>query len=468
MSRVELHDGQMSNLIVVILWWLQWAALDVGHSSSVSTDGPRAARTSLAADTVRGLVYDSLLAEPLAGALVKAMPGGETVVSDSAGRFVLVSARPVEAVQAIHTELDQIGLGELHAVRARSDDPRGDATRDLVLATPSRQTIWRQLCGLMPLSGAMGGIVYGTVRDGDGRTLLSGAAVDLQWESLKLRADTVPRYEARTTHSDTLGQFVFCGVQEFGQAGIAARADARQSGNVLLYAEARPVRRVDLVVGAANAPAVLVQGTIQDEQGNPVRDASVEIDGVEQAARTDTAGAFTLVGVPIGSRMIAARKVGLLPTLQVVDVLASMSPLSLLMERGVSIEGVTVTARRTVNRTMRDLLERKRAGFATFLDSTKVMQFPRTQSVLRMVPSISVYPDSNGFDFIVAGRLNCGASIYIDGVKVDSPELASLPMEDIAVIETYGTDTFAPPQFRSFTKMPCAVVLVWTKHRLRP
>lgn len=453
----------MRNLIVVILWWMQWAALGVG----VPTDMPRAARTLLAADTVRGLVYDSLLAEPLPGALVTAIPGGETTVSDSAGRFVLVSAQPVKAVQAIHTELDQIGLGEVHAVRVRDDNPRSDVTGDLVLATPSRQTVWRQLCGRIPISGAMGGIVYGTVRDGDGRTLLSGAAVDLQWESLQLRADTAPRYEARTTRSDTLGQFVFCGVQEFGQAGITAHADARQSGNVLLYAEVRPVRRVDLILGAANAPAVLVQGTIQDVRGKPVRDASVEIDGVEQVARTDTAGAFTLTGVPVGSRMIAVRKVGLLPTLQVVDVLASMSPLSLLMESGVSIDGVTVTARRTVNRTRRDLLERQRAGVATFLDSTRVMQFPRTQSVLHMLPSLSVHADSNGFDFTVAGRLNCGASLYIDGVKVNSQELAALPMEDIAVIETYGTDTFAPPQFRSFTKMPCAVVLVWTKPRLQ-
>lgn len=123
--------------------------------------------------------------------------------------------------------------------------------------------------------------------------------VDLQWESLQMSADTMPRYETRTTRSDTSGQFLFCGVQEFGQAGIAARADARHSGNVLLYAEVRPVRRVDLVLGAINAPAVLVRGTVQDPHGAPVYDATVEIDGGEQPARTDSAGGFTVIRVPL-------------------------------------------------------------------------------------------------------------------------------------------------------------------------
>lgn len=456
--------------LLIGLWWAQWAGIGFGPAP----DGPRdgsgpPARPALEwrprlpiSDTVRGFVYDSLLAEPLTGALVTAMPGGETTVSDSVGRFVLISAQPVELVQAVHAELDQIGLGEMRVARVQNA-----AARELVLATPSRRTIWQRLCGQVPPHDAMTGIVFGSVRDGDGRTLLGGVIVDLQWESLQMSADTMPRYETRTTRSDTSGQFLFCGVQEFGQAGIAARADARHSGNVLLYAEVRPVRRVDLVLGAINAPAVLVRGTVQDPQGAPVYDATVEIDGGEQPARTDSAGGFTVVRVPPGSRMMTVRKVGLLPTLRTVDVVETMAPVTITMERGISLDGVTVTARRTVSRTLRDLMERRRAGIAGFLDSTRIMQFPRTQSVLRMIPSLTVHTAANGVDFTLRGRLNCGASVYIDGVKVSTEDLAVLPMEDIATIESYGTDTFAPPQYRSFVEKPCAVILVWTKPRLK-
>lgn len=64
--------------------------------------------------------------------------------------------------------------------------------------------------------------------------------------------------------------------------------------------------------------------------------------------------------------MMTVRKVGLLPTLRTVDVVETMTPITITMERGISLDGVTVTARRTVSRTLRDLMERRRAGIAGF------------------------------------------------------------------------------------------------------
>jgi len=53
-------------------------------------------------DTIRGLAYDSLSWQPLRGALVTAEPGGLTAVSDSLGRFLIVSPVPVRRLVAFH------------------------------------------------------------------------------------------------------------------------------------------------------------------------------------------------------------------------------------------------------------------------------------------------------------------------------------------------------------------------------
>lgn len=420
--------------------------------------------TPVASDTVRGVVYDSLLMAPLADVFVTAHPGGESVTTDSIGRFLLVSEQPIRQVLAVHADLDRIGLGELTATLPPAA-VEGSARR-VTLATPSIRTVWQRLCGGPQPDKGQGGILFGSTRQTDGRTLQGGATIEVQWESIRQRTDTMPHYESRMARSDSLGQFVVCGVQEFGQAGVMASAGALRSGNVLLMAEERAVRRVDLMLAPPRAPGVRVQGIVHDGAGAPVRDATVSIDGLEVEARTDTAGRFSMMDVPGGSRMLAARKVGMLPVLQTIDVWPGMAALAVVLERGITLEGVSVTARRTVNRALADLLDRQRVGWAKYLDSSKVRDLPRMVSALRMFPTLRVEFDSTKIGYHLLGRLGCTVRQYVDGVEVHDDDLETVPLDIIATIEMYPSDQLAPIQYRSFER-PCALVLVWTKLYLR-
>jgi hypothetical protein len=235
------------------------------------------------ADTVRGVVYDSLAAAPLAGAFVTAEGGTASAVTDSLGRFVLVAPTRVAQVVVYHDALDRLGLGALVARRGET------ATWSPRMATPTMETVWQRLCGTRRPSNGLGGIVIGSTRFADDTTRVGGARVVIEWESLRLmaaaRSDSV-RYESVTARSDSTGQFVACGVQEFGQAGAMASAAEFKSGSVLLLADVRPLRRVDLVLAAASARA-MVSGMVRDENGQAVASATITLDGVDDAVVTD-------------------------------------------------------------------------------------------------------------------------------------------------------------------------------------
>lgn len=121
------------------------------------------------ADTVRGVVYDSLLKAPLQGALVLgSVPGQEQVAqatTDANGQFLLVAPGRIERLTVFHEELEQLGLA-LDARRGAEDmrwTPR--------LGVPSLATLWLRLCHRpIPATGEQPAIVYGTLRLADGST----------------------------------------------------------------------------------------------------------------------------------------------------------------------------------------------------------------------------------------------------------------------------------------------------------
>lgn len=429
---------------------------------------------SAQADTVRGVVYDSLAATPLVGAFVTAEAGASSTVTDSLGQFVLVSGTRVQRVVVYHDVLDRLGLTALVALRdgAGATAASGSAAPWLVrLGTPSIGTLWQKLCaGKRPTDG-LGGIVVGSARFDDDSTRVAGARVVVEWESLRRMAVTPapesPVYEHVVVRTDSTGEFVACGVQEFGQAGVAASAAEFRSGSALLTGDVRPIRRVDLVLAAASARAAFT-GTVTDETGRAVSGATVQVDGVDEPVLTTDGGRFAFAAVPTGTRMLGVRKVGYLPTVQQVDVLArGLRDVPLTLERGITLDGVKVTARATVSRDRQEVEERRLAGFAQVMDSTRVSQYPLLQSALRMFPSLVVQTARTGTEFVLLGRLTepgvrCRVHIWVDGAREDEQYLRLLPLESIAAVELFNSDAFAPARFRSFGDT-CNTLLVWTK-----
>lgn len=433
-------------------------------------DTVRAFTCPLGCDTVRGMVFDSLALQPLVGAIVVARPGGITVTTNEAGQFMLVHDGPAAQLTAYHAELDQIGIGALVAER-----PRGAATwRDVRMATPSYLSVWPRLCeGKRPVV-ARPVILMGTARLADGVTRVSGAKIMVQWPPSPYSAGSGGLRSAETI-TDSIGNYVVCGVEEFVEPSLWAVSAEAQSGVITVPADMRPVRRVDLVLGRTGSQAATthVRGRVIDETSAPIVGMRLRLDGVEGDAVTGSDGAFSFDGVPVGSRMLTARAIGYTPIGQVVEVLQGRdAPLTIPMQKVVVLEGVTTKALIRRDRAEYDM--RRRTGWGVYVDSTAIANAPFLRFALTPVRGITVRgPGPNGrregqaTDFVITGIRGCQAQIWLDGRRSDLREVNDLFKQDVVSIEVYPSAEFAPSQFVT-PPSQCAVVLFWTKHGLRP
>ena len=419
-------------------------------------------------DTIRGLAYDSLSWQPLAGALVTAEPGGETAVSDSLGRFYLYSARPVRRMVAFHERADRLGLGELVSVRPDTTQPWPKP----MVALPSIVTVWNRLCApARRPGGGLGGIVFGTVTAADGRTRVGGIGLVLQWESVRSLADTLKRLEQITTRADSLGNYVFCGVQDFGPAAVVASASGWRSDNVLVPADPSSLRRADLVVGPVSGPGAMatVQGRVVDEKGAYLPAATVSIGGFAGEILSGPNGRFTLPNVPTGSRMISARRLGYLSADQRLDLTQDGArELVLVLEKTATLDRVVTRSERPRSRDAVELDARILANKGRVLDSTHFRPYVELRQALDVAPGLRTQVGRAPGDFVLRGRGDCLVTLWVNGVREPNTfdsMLARMNKDDIAAFEVYPSENVAPSRFQT-PGNSCAVVLVWTKQHL--
>lgn len=420
-----------------------------------------------AADTVRGVVFDSLGGSPLAGAFILTDVDGVTTTTDSLGRFLVSAARRIMRLQAFHDVPERLGLGGLVAER-----PRGALSWNASLATPSLETVWGRLCeGRRPAEGS-GGIIFGSTRLSDDTTRLGGVLVEAQWELPRASSDSVLLYVSRRTRTDSLGNYIICGVRERVDAAVVGLSAEYHSSTVLLSDDELPIRRGDLVLGRRDSVplGVVVSGTVVDGDGVPVPDATVQIEGAE-ALRSDSLGRFLSASVPTGTRMLFARKVGYVPLVMPLDVLdRGVRERTLVLEKGTVLAAVTVTAVRARSRDQREFQERQLAGFARIMEGSQVKKFPQLRSAISMIPGLTVVGGVRG-NFAILGRVGsggnrCQATIYIDGIVADMDYLGMMNTDEIAALEAYPSGMYAPARFRTLGDA-CAMLLVWTRAHLR-
>lgn len=432
-----------------------------------------------AADTVRGVVFDSLGGAPLAGAFITTDVDGVTTTTDSLGRFTVAAARRIARLQAFHDVPERLGLGALAV-----DRPLGAARWNPTLSTPSIETVWMRLCeGRRPTDGT-GGIIFGSTRLSDDTTWLGGVLVEGQWELPRLSSDSAPRYDSRSTRSDSTGNYVICGVRERVDAAIVGLSALYKSSSVLLSDDELPIRRGDLVLGRNDEQArAVLSGTVVDREGKPVPDATVQIEGAE-ALRSDASGRFSSSAVPTGTRMMFVRKVGYLPLVMPIDVVdRGVRDRTIVLDKGVALNAVTVTAVRERSRDQREFQERQLAGFARIMEGTQIKKFPQLRDAIAMLPGIMVVGDVRG-DFTILGRAatggnaaslrpssrnpggRCNVTLYLDGMLVDEQFLRVMDADDIAALELYPSEIYAPARYRTLGD-GCAMLLVWTRAHLR-
>jgi hypothetical protein len=227
------------------------------------------------------------------------------------------------------------------------------------------------------------------------------------------------------------------------------------------------------------AVAQTVQGRlVARETEEPVRGGTVHLVGADSQvvglALTDGAGRFTVQAPRPGRYWMMARAPGYE---------ASETDLFAVGEEGMRVRFVihrppvvldTVTA---VGISAADrwwyggFHERMaRSGSGRFITAEDIERwnYIEVADALRSIPSLEVVYSPRGprvrLRYAVSLRNSCLSMLYLNGMRVDSEAINSIPAADVEGIEVY-TRGDAPAEYNSSMGAACGVVVVWTKAR---
>ena len=315
--------------------------------------------------------------------------------------------------------------------------------------------------------------------------MLSGARVDVGWSRLPGRDTST----ARSTRTDARGTWALCDVPLGVELGLAAVSREAASGVLILPTDARPLRRVDLVLGAVGdgtRPMGVVRGRVVDDTGFPVEGARVTLAGAPgPAAEASRWGEFLIAGAPAGSRMLTAQAVGHSPVAQAVTVESrDGDPITLVLPRLAPLERVRepirVSVRDSVRTERADFEVRRRSGQGFVADSAALQRESGLLPMLRQVPELDVQAASSsargagGLD-LTGNRVNvrgfdgCRVHVFLDGRAVTLAQLNTTPYRSLGGLEVYANRAETPERFASQLRgRDCAVLLAWTMRALRP
>jgi len=482
-----------------------------GEVTGVSTREGRPLVATAAGPVVRGAVWDSTRAAPLAGAHVylsgtqaaaETGPDGTfTLRAPGEGRYTVAFTHP--------------GLGPLAAVsRTQAVTARAGDTATVALAVRGWAAAAEALC---PAGSRDGGIALGRVT-GPGA---AGSTVTGSWWSVGGSNHNFAAARASVaTRPDLQGFYVLCGVST--QALVTVRA---QAGPAQAQAEVRPSRaapaRADLELrdltsaqrqvavaerplpGAAAAATVAI--TALDAGGRPLPGATVRI-GSLPAVVTDTGGRARGAALPAGEYLVSMAHPTLGTLTGRVTVPAGLGAVELRPAGGAGSTSLVVVANRVValagvearsaaRSSALDLqgfyARRQRGGGVFLTDSALQMrQAGRLSDVLRRVEGVRLVRYSAegqqrtmGEDSyrIASGRAStsisradwCWMDVYLDGQLVqthDRPgearDLDGLSLRDVTAVEVYRGAAEVPTEYRGSTSA-CGIILIWTRREER-
>ena len=450
--------------------------------------------TSLNAQTptvslVSGIVYDSLLTNaPLAGAEVTLSGVSKRIVTDARGRFSVDSV-PVGSheITFSSSRLDSLGIG----IPIWPIDVTAKGLPRLVLATPSAAMVHKKVCNTKDTTTAL---VVGSVRDAATGQPLVGARVAAVWSDWIWKQGMIRQDRAAVGESDARGGYALCGVPNDITTALQATTGVHSSGVVAAAIEGKQlafwnlsVSSTDSVVPANTAdstsrPRFLgtarLTGTVS-ANGRAVPGAQVYLVGSDLKVRTDSAGRFSMIGLPGGTQTVQVLALGAAPARAIVDLKPGESEeIQVKIDpNAVAIAPVSVIAERTrVART--GFEERRKMGFGRFFTSDEIAARHafNTTDLFRAVPGITVSRGQfrnvvlfNRGQGMAATGGACEPALFIDGVYLRMDPAMSLDdwvhPGDIESLEMYN-GLAGVPAFARGMALYCGVIVVWTKSAL--
>lgn len=471
--------------------------------------------------SVRGVVFDSVAGQPLAGAVVQVALMDSTApasrrlfsgVSDSIGRYVvrgLVPGRYVIGFQ--HDALVALGI----EAPLRGFDVSGDGVVSVDLGTPSPEVLRRVRCG----SGdpERPGMLSGFVTSARTGALPASGSVEVHWTEIGVkdrRITAVPFSVRADIGAD--GSYLACNLTTDAMVSIrvAALGQRTLNGELVIPVSGVLVRDFTMADTAAVSGNGRLSGRVLLSDGKPLESGQVLIAalGIESPI---TNGQFSLTGVPAGTWLVDARALGYEPQSAMADV-SDGSPSSVsirLKARAQVLDAVSVvgTANTREISVLTGIKERSKMASGTVFG-------PGSEALRNALVPADVVRYARGFKYIsptvVWGRSQvmtmdenvrrcvdprcaqmedvrtrgqsanaepCTTEVddkliasplvrkkrlvlYLDGMIFNgglSMLNSTINMQEVLAIEAYPDVGNAPPQWR--TQEACAIIAVWTK-----
>ncbi len=200
------------------------------------------------------------------------------------------------------------------------------------------QSLRRVASGPLGVRLEKGGSITGVVREGRGSRPVAGARVSVS-RNLPVTGGWEDEATRNETTTDAKGRFRIDGIGR-APVGLVARAPG--------FDEARREARVGETVELFLFPGATLAGTVRDDDGRPVKGASVQAEGdrpwrIPPAERTDARGEFRMPGVRPGEYTVVAREGGRAPGIAAVVVEPEAeASVSILLSEGGFVTGRVV------------------------------------------------------------------------------------------------------------------------------
>ncbi len=461
------------------------------------------------ASAVTGIVYDSIAQHPLASARVELVNAdnpaapSKSIETDTLGRFRFDDVAPGRyLIGFLHPILDSIGVER--APRALKVNGKEPAIR-IDLALPSPQSLRTAICGTTAVKDSAS-LIIGVVRDAGTREAVPSSIVDVRWADFVLGSGGLRRNtEHRTFVTQETGWYSLCGAPAGGSIVLSASHDAERTEALELEMPSGGFLRRDLYFGVAHSaqddstvggrPAVadtlispatprrtgdgrLSGVVVTAAGGRTLPGSSVTISNGPQA-RSDANGAFSLSGIPTGTRMLEVRAVGYSPLVLPVDVVDGALPLRLaLVSLKAVLDTVKVRANLLGNRDMEGFDRRRKHSGANgrFMTTEDIARRNPVEAadIFRSMPGILIARDPDYKEILAqrnffinlfnGGGPFCRVSVFVNGIRLNDPTVDALNgylrVNTLLGIEVYSGAT-APPEFSK--RDGCGSVVIWTK-----
>lgn len=424
---------------------------------------------------VTGFVVDSVSRSPLAEATVQLIAADNpsaaplTALSDEVGRYTIKDvASGRYKIGFIHPLLDSLGVeAPLRDVVVGADET---VRADLNIPSPAK--INTAICGARA-SLDSASLIIGVVRNAQTLAPIEGAKVSAQWLELSFKSHGLFRNTRRisATTGDN-GWFAMCNVPNAGTVSMLATHNADSTDMIELQVPPDRFMRREIYLGPSHSNMGRLIGTvIATVGGKPLTGAQVSIAGGPQT-RTNESGGFTLVGSPVGSRMLEVHALGFYPERRRVDVVKNAPPIhvSLVTLKSV-LDTVKILAKRLPSGPDDGAFQqRRKMGIGHFLTPQDVMRFAplETSDLFRLVPGVRYTLDSFGQKVLQmrgAFAEYCDPAIFINGADLSFLQSEEIDHwvhpNEVAGIEVY-TESNAPPQFQHGLG-GCGSIVIWTK-----